>query len=298
MATWLDSFLFLDTYYRLKFPMEKFWYFHIGLSLIFILLNHIFFHKDIYYFDLLIFLFPVMGFGGLLFIELIPKLDTDYQMIEESSDFKTYLKNRREIEFIDLAVELGTMGAFDILATGTPEEKKRFLINFNPPDERFKVEVLEKALLDEDIDVIHYAATELNWIYEKHGINIQKANQSGDLDKIFKSYNDYIESGLLKGDVLLIAQKKALHSLKTLFDRDKTYAVKLLEFYKNMDDNKCQINLERLLEEEEPDAEVLNFALEYYYEKNWYEKIIQMKERFVKKGIEMPYHLRKHIKGA
>jgi hypothetical protein len=239
-----------------------------------------------------------MGFGGLLFIELIPKLDTDYQMIEESSDFKTYLKNRREIEFIDLAVELGTMGAFDILATGTPEEKKRFLINFNPPDERFKVEVLEKALLDEDIDVIHYAATELNWIYEKHGINIQKANQSGDLDKIFKSYNDYIESGLLKGDVLLIAQKKALHSLKTLFDRDKNYAVKLLEFYKNMDDKKCQINLERLLEEEEPDAEVLNFALEYYYEKNWYEKIIQMKERFVKKGIEMPYHLRKHIKGA
>ncbi|WP_320046753.1 hypothetical protein [uncultured Ilyobacter sp.] len=239
-----------------------------------------------------------MGFGGLLFIELIPRLDFDYQMIEESSDFERYLKNRREVKFIDLAVELGTMGAFDILATGTPEEKKRFLINFNPPDERFKVEVLEKALLDEDIDVIHYAATELNWIYEKHGINIQKTDQSGDLDKIFKSYNDYIESGLLKGDVLLIAQKKALNTLKTLFDKDKSYAAKLLEFYKNMDDKKCQIHLERLLEEEEPDAEVVNFALEYYYEKNWYEKIIQMKERFIKNGLEMPYHLRNDIKGA
>jgi len=239
-----------------------------------------------------------MGFGGFLFIELIPKLDADYQMIEESSDFKTYLKNRREVEFIDLALELGTMGAFDILATGTPEEKKDFLINFDPPDERFKVEVLEKALLDEDIDVIHYAATELNWIYEKHRINIQNSNQSGDLKKIFKSYNDYIESGLLKGDVLLLAQKKALNILKNLFDKDRSYAVKLLKFYKNMDDKKCQIHLERILEQEKPDAEVLNFALEYYYEKNWYGKIIQMKEKFIKTGLEIPYHLRNDIKGA
>jgi hypothetical protein len=299
LAAFLDLYLFTETYYSLRFPLEKFWYFHIGLGLIFLLLNHIFLNEDIYYFDLFIFLFPVMGFGGLLFIELIPKLDSDYQMIEESSDFKTYLKNRREVEFIDLAVELGTMGAYDILATGTPEEKKSFLINFNPPDERFKVEVLEKALLDEDIDVIHYAATELNWIYEKHRVNILKANKNGDLKKIFKSYNDYIKSGLLKGDVLLMAQKKALGTLKTLFDKDKSYAPDLLRFYKNMgDEKKCQIHLERFLEEEDPDVGVLNFALEYYYENNWYEKIIQLKEKFLKRGLEMPYHLRNIIKGA
>jgi hypothetical protein len=238
-----------------------------------------------------------MGFGGLLFIELIPKLNADYQMIEESSDFKTYLKNRREVEFIDLAVELGTMGAYDILATGNPEEKKRFLINFDPPDERFKVEVLEKALLDEDIDVIHYAATELNSIYEKHKVNISEANKNGDLKKRFKSYNDYIQSGLLKGDVLLIAQKKALEVLEIIFDKDKEYAPQLLGFYKDMgDEKKCQVYLERFLKEEDPDIGVLNFALEYYYEKNWYEKIIKLKEKFLKRGLEMPYHLRNEVK--
>lgn len=295
----MDLFLFIDTYYNMKFPKEEFWYFHIGLGLAFILINRMFINEDIYYFDLFIFIFPVMGFGGLLFIELIPKLDTDYHVIEESSDFKTYLKDHRELDFINLSVELGTMSAYDILATGSPEEKKRFLINFDAPDEKFKVEVLEKALLDEDTDVIHYAATELNSMYEKHRLEIQEAVKNGDLKDVFKSYKSYIRSGLLKGEVLMIYQKKALSVLKTLFEKNREYALELLELYRDMgDEEQCQKYLGKLLAEEEPDTKIVNFALKYYYEKNWYLKIIQLKDQILKSGYEIPYHLKNNIKGV
>lgn len=179
VTTMIDIYLIFRVAYYQDMTLKILWIYHLMLTGVFWTLNEVFFKRDINYFDVLIILFPGVGFSGLFFLDLLPERRSEYEEVEETVDLTSYIRDRRNLEYIDVSAELGMIGAYDRLHTGTSKEKKKFLMGFNPPEVPFKVEILKKALLDEDIDVIHYAATELNRIDEA----LQKEIFLGEIDR-------------------------------------------------------------------------------------------------------------------
>ena len=71
-------------------------------------------------------------------------------------------EEKKEQKFIPEEFEI--MSYYDLLSSDNIDEKKTFLFSFQTKETDLKIKTLKKALLDKNIDVIHYAATELNKI--------------------------------------------------------------------------------------------------------------------------------------
>ena len=292
----LDLYLILRVAYYFNITLKVFWIYHLVFTGIFWILNGIFFKKDISYFDVLIILFPGIGFGGLFFVEALPEKKSEYAQIEETVELKSYIKDRRDLEYIDISTELGVIGAFDRLHTGTSKEKKKFLMGFNPPEISFKVEVLKKALLDNDIDVIHYAATELNTIDEAFQREISLGEMRGEVDEVFQSYLKYIRSGLLEGEVLKFYQEGALALLHK--NSEGKFIVEELELLRDtFRVSECELRVEKLLGGD-PSTEIIKFAMQFYYERNHYDRVLELRERFPEKAEKISIDLLKNGEGV
>lgn len=291
LCTVLDIYILLETFYHGNFQEREFWFLHIVITLIFYGLNTYVTKEDISYFDVMTLLFPVVGYGGLLFIELIPKRDSHYYEIEENIDLKHYIKKSQEDEYIDLEAELGLIGAYDSLLADTPREKKKFLMGFHTPEVDVKVDVLKKALLDEDIEVIHYAAVELNKIEERYQEKMKKVRKEGSSEELLMVYLEYIDSGLPEGDILTYYRREALRLIEVLDDdKWKLEEVRILEALREWEI--CEKKL-RVLLEGDTTPEVVRFATRYYYERNDYESVLKLKLH-EEEGVKIPFHLRKH----
>ncbi len=292
----LELYLILKTAYYHDMTLKIFWIYHLVLAGAFWITNETGFKRDINYFDVLIILFPGVGFGGLLFLELLPERESHYSEVEETVDLRSYLKNRRELEYIDVSAELGMIGAYDRLYTGSSREKKKFLMSFNPPELSFKVEVLKKALLDEDIDVIHYAATELNRIDETIQKKIFLGELEGKFEEVLYSYMKYIRSGLLEGEILKFYQEGALALLEK-FSEGK-YVLEELHLLKDtFRVEACEVKLERLLAAE-PSLDIIEFAMRFYHERNHYERVLELKNRFPEEASAISQGLLKEEEGV
>lgn len=86
---------------------------------------------------------------------------------------------------------------------------------------KIRVEVLKKALKDDDMEVIHYAATELNKLDEKFQNKIKAlSKQIEKKEELLKKYREYCESGLLESNILEYYQKK-LNNLSREIEEEK-----------------------------------------------------------------------------
>jgi len=292
----LDLYIILESCYYLEMSLKNLWRLHLVFTGIFWLLNKTFLKMDINYFDVLIILFPGIGFGGLLFVEILPEKRSEYSEIEESLELKSYISDRRDLEYIDISAELGVIGAYDHLLTGTSQEKKKFLMGFNPPEISFKVDVLKKSLLDEDTDVIHYAATELNNIDESFQKEISERERSGDEEGVFESHLKYIRSKLLDGEILSFYQERALKLLLKL--SNEKFILEELELLRDtMRLEECELKLEKLLDGT-PNTKILNFALRFFYERNHYNKVLELRKRFPEEVENISVSLLKDEEGV
>lgn len=162
----IEIYNFKENYNTISFDSlrSNFWLIHMGISAIYIVISTYILKADIGYYDLILFFLPLVG-GIILLCELVFSIFKDEikNNIEEAYDMEKYIKDSVE-EQLELQKSLNTIAAYDSLNIKTTEEKKKFIFEFNPPNIDFKVEILEKALKDEDINVIHYAAVELNRI--------------------------------------------------------------------------------------------------------------------------------------
>lgn len=89
-------------------------------------------------------------------------------------------------------------------------------------------------MLDDDIDVIHYAAAELNKIDVRLQENIKNAEKEKNLYKIYDAYREYIDSGLLFESILKFYQNKTLSLLLQLVEKDKRKEYELLKLYRKI----------------------------------------------------------------
>ena len=254
-----------------------FWISHFSLALIFIYLNRLFLGEN--KFDIFILIFPIVGYvmaliNNFLFFREYFKSD-----IEINENLEKYILNEEKEIIVNSSIDLNLIGAYDILAVGTPIEKKNFLIGFETQNLKFKVDVLKKALWDEDIEVIHYAATEINKIDENFQKVIKEKEMLKDSNELSKIYYDYCTSGLLLGEILEFYQNKYIDIAKSKENLDIIDKYNLLTIYKDMKDYKaCNRLIQELIEKKDLDEKIVEFIEKYYYDLNDYEMLKEVKK--------------------
>lgn len=254
-----------------------FWISNFSLALIFIYLNRLFLGEN--QFDIFILIFPIVGYvmaliNNFLFFREYFKSD-----IEINENLEKYILNEEKEIIVNSSIDLNLIGAYDILAVGTPTEKKNFLIGFETQNLKFKVDVLKKALWDEDIEVIHYAATEINKIDENFQKVIKEKEMLKDSNELSKIYYDYCTSGLLLGEILEFYQNKYIDIAKSKENLDIIDKYNLLTIYKDMKDYKaCNRLIQELIEKKDLDEKIVEFIEKYYYDLNDYEMLKEVKK--------------------
>ena len=199
--------------------------------------------------------------------------------IEINENLEKYILNEEKEIIVNSSIDLNLIGAYDILAVGTPTEKKNFLIGFETQNLKFKVDVLKKALWDEDIEVIHYAATEINKIDENFQKVIKEKEMLKDSNELSKIYYDYCTSGLLLGEILEFYQNKYIDIAKSKENLNIIDKYNLLTIYKDMKDYKaCNRLIQELIEKKDLDEKIVEFIEKYYYDLNDYEMLKEVKK--------------------
>lgn len=259
---------------------SQFWILHFINCAIFYYFNEKITKIKLEFYDLLIMFLPVLGFVLLIF-KFIFFFDGKYSSkIEDSSELMKKIQKKKELEEIVFALEINTLGVYEILNAKTPKEKKEFIMKFDFPDDKFKINFYKKSLEDDDIEVIHYAAVEINKIDEKFQKNIKELEKNKETHGLIDTLIEYCESGLLSGSVLKSYQKKAVRLLENIEDKSDKIIFKLLKLYYQMEEqHKCKIILDEKIKNEECDKEILKFSAMFYYNENNFEmyEIIQKK---------------------
>ena len=263
----LDSLIFYNFKNEVLSFRSYFWICHFSLSLIFIYLNKLISGEK--QFDILILIFPVIGYCMVLINQFLFFRDYFKSEIEINEDLEKYILNEEKEIIVNSSIDLNLIGAYDILAIGTPVEKKNFLIGFETQNLKFKIEVLKKALWDEDIEVIHYAATEINKIDENFQKLIKEKTNLKNLNEICEVYYDYCTSGLLIGEILEFYQKKYIYYVKSKKEIESRDKYNLLNIYKDMKNYmECDKLIEDIIKNESLDQTTVEFIEKYYYDLN------------------------------
>lgn len=263
----LDSLIFYNFKNEVLSFRSYFWICHFSLSLIFIYLNKLISGEK--QFDILILIFPVIGYCMVLINQFLFFRDYFKSEIEINEDLEKYILNEEKEIIVNSSIDLNLIGAYDILAVGTPVEKKNFLIGFETQNLKFKIEVLKKALWDEDIEVIHYAATEINKIDESFQKLIKEKTNLKNLNEICEVYYDYCTSGLLIGEILEFYQKKYIYYVKSKKEIESRDKYNLLNIYKDMKNYmECNKLIEDIIKNESLDQTTVEFIEKYYYDLN------------------------------
>lgn len=263
----LDSLIFYNFKNEVLSFKSYFWICHFSLSLIFIYLNKLISGEK--QFDILILIFPVIGYCMVLINQFLFFRDYFKSEIEINEDLEKYILNEEKEIIVNSSIDLNLIGAYDILAVGTPVEKKNFLIGFETQNLKFKIEVLKKALWDEDIEVIHYAATEINKIDENFQKLIKEKTNLKNLNEICEVYYDYCTSGLLIGEILEFYQKKYIYYVKSKKEIESRDKYNLLNIYKDMKNYmECDKLIEDIIKNESLDQTTVEFIEKYYYDLN------------------------------
>ena len=289
-------FLFIEIFIYMKFYSSEiytdlrseFWLFHFGASIIFIAFFYFILRRDIGYYDVLIIFFPIIGVGIMVFGEIFDLKKNIENHIEEAYSVEEYKKRKEEENFINFYTDINTLSAYDFLLLEDSNIKKKFLFEFSSPDIAFKVEIYQKALLDKDVEVIHYAAIELNKLEVKLQENIKKAEESENIYDIYKAYKEYINSGLLYENVLLFYQNKTLNILLKIIEKDKDMEEELLEIYLKMNKKIEYEELIRRILEEKFSKEILEKFLEFLYRENRFREMLDLYKKYNISEIKLP----------
>ena len=286
----IEIYNFKENYNTISFDSlrSNFWLIHMGISAIYIVISTYILKADIGYYDLILFFLPLVG-GIILLCELVFSIFKDEikNNIEEAYDMEKYIKDSVE-EQLELQKSLNTITAYDSLNIKTTEEKKKFIFEFNPPNIDFKVEILEKALKDEDINVIHYAAVELNRIDVELQKNIKEAEKTGDKYKLYQAYREYINSGILKNFMLTFYLEKTLDLLLELSGEKGELREELLTIYERLDKkDEYEKLLQNLIVESEK-RELVELMLEFLYKENRYEEMLKYYKKYSNSGAVLP----------
>lgn len=203
---------------------------------------------------------------------------SDYEQLISKDDSFNYK------EKIDYEKEVRTMSFLDMLSFIDPERKKEILIDSQYNVKINNTKILKKGLSAEDREVQHYSATLLNSRENELTNNIsflrEKFNDNEEdkiLDQLIEAYKNYLDSGLIEPDSIIIFREEYIDALKQKVKRKKYDLNVLNEIFKNyilVDDlyNATLLN-EKIKDEfgEIVDVKINNFNI--LYKKGMYSEL-------------------------
>ena len=283
-----------------------YWIFHFVSSILFICFCKNIMKNDLEYYDVFIIIFPVIGIIMFIFDIIFSfwkvKRAIADEILGQEDDFYNNLEKIKKD--YDLS-EFDVMSSYDLLLSSNNKNKKRFLFSYESKDPKLKVEILQRALLDENTEVIHYAATELNKLdaglqekintLEKEREDITDKNELKEINyKIYKFYKQYINSGLLVEEILDFYQRKTLELLQDLDIDENKKELEKINLYENMKNKK---EYEKLLKDrisKYSESEMMSKYLRFLHKENRFEDLLLKYKEYNKKygdAIEKPVFL-------
>ena len=283
-----------------------YWIFHFVSSILFICFCKNIMKNDLEYYDVFIIIFPVIGIIMFIFDIIFSfwkvKRAIANEILGQEDDFYNNLEKIKKD--YDLS-EFDVMSSYDLLLSSNNKNKKRFLFSYESKDPKLKVEILQRALLDENTEVIHYAATELNKLdaglqekintLEKEREDITDKNELKEINyKIYKFYKQYINSGLLVEEILDFYQRKTLELLQDLDIDENKKELEKINLYENMKNKK---EYEKLLKDrisKYSESEMMSKYLRFLHKENRFEDLLLKYKEYNEKygdAIEKPVFL-------
>lgn len=283
-----------------------YWIFHFVSSILFIYFCKNIMKNDLEYYDVFIIIFPVIGIIMFIFDIIfsfwkVKKAIADEILGQEDDFYNNLEKIKKDYDLSEFDV----MSSYDLLLSSNNKNKKRFLFSYESKDPKLKVEILQRALLDENTEVIHYAATELNKLdaglqekintLEKEREDITDKNELKEINyKIYKFYKQYINSGLLVEEILDFYQRKTLELLQDLDIDENKKELEKINLYENMKNKK---EYEKLLKDrisKYSESEMMSKYLRFLHKENRFEDLLLKYKEYNKKygdAIEKPVFL-------
>ena len=288
---------------------SMFWILHFIFSLLFIFVYKRGFQENIGYYDVFIIIFPVIGIFLFLIEQIFSFWKVKKAIAEEILGNNETEEILKKLEKDYMVSEFDVMSSYDLLSSSNNDNKKKFLFSFESKNPKLKVEMLQRALQDENTEVIHYAATEVNkldaGIQEKiNNIEKEKMKETDKeelkkLDyKMFKLYKSYVDSGLLFGEILNFYQNKTLEILKNLKISEKEKEFFLIELYENMDNKSEYENLLKDRIDKYSESNVITKYLKFLYKENRFEELLNEYRKYEKmenSQIEKPFFLEEFL---
>lgn len=283
-----------------------YWIFHFVSSILFICFCKNIMKNDLEYYDVFIIIFPVIGIIMFIFDIIFSfwkvKRAIADEILGQEDDFYNNLEKIKKD--YDLS-EFDVMSSYDLLLSSNNKNKKRFLFSYESKDPKLKVEILQRALLDENTEVIHYAATELNKLdaglqekintLEKEREDVTDKNELKEINyKIYKFYKQYINSGLLVEEILDFYQRKTLELLQDLDIDENKKELEKINLYENMKNKK---EYEKLLKDrisKYSESEMMSKYLRFLHKENRFEDLLLKYKEYNEKygdAIEKPVFL-------
>ena len=270
-----------------------FWGFHELITLIFLGISYILLHEDIGYYDVFLILFPLIGISLLLLERIFQKWKVSNAVIDEllSSDEQ---EEKKEQKFVPEEFEI--MSYYDLLSSDNIDEKKKFLFSFQTKEIDLKIKILKKALLDKNIDVIHYAATELNKIETELQNKISELEKKDDKEELYRTYKTYINSGLLYDSILEFYLRKAAELLGSLDKNTIDKGKELLCLYKLGNEIvEYEDILKKRIKKKEEKKDIQDYCY-FLYQENHFADLLKILKKYKSKNIEIPYCFKQYVK--
>ncbi|WP_281888882.1 hypothetical protein [Paenibacillus sp. YYML68] len=150
---------------------------------------------------------------GLMFISLLLLFlfigRYDDQFFTEYENYVYYTPDSLETYVVHMDKANGLVPVREILQSGSHDSKKEALFSLLQYEGSAKVALFQEALRDQDPEVVHYAATSLNYLNESYVLSLKRLTQALKEDELslpiwselLETYEHYLESRLLSAEL-------------------------------------------------------------------------------------------------
>jgi hypothetical protein len=138
---------------------------------------------------------------------LLARYHTDFY--KEYEDYVYYVPDSLETYHVNVEKDLSLLPFREVMMSGQHKRKKEALFTLLQYEGRNKVSLFQEALLDHDPEVVHYAATSLNYFNEQFVRSIKQLTAQLQQNErhlphwreLFHAYEDYLSANLLSAEL-------------------------------------------------------------------------------------------------
>ncbi|MDD9272246.1 hypothetical protein ACFPES_35130 [Paenibacillus sp. GCM10023248] len=245
--------------------------------------------------------FPGVGFaaGGLILSGLL-LLRFREDFYEEYENYVYHVPHSLETYNIDIEAESNRVPFREVLMSGEHAGKKEALFSLMEYEGRNKVELFHEALTNSDPEVVHYAATSLNYLNEQYIRSIKKWTQLlqqndksiATWTELFDSYRHYLESRLLTEELAMEVReafKGWIARGRQQFPNEPRFTVELCHLARMEKDYKTAVRLAGEVSEVEGCRYLTNLTkAELLYAEGRLEELSRFAQMWLDSDVEVP----------